>query len=323
MAPGRLTGMNRSVVAVVGPTASGKSDLAVALARAVGGEVVNADSMQLYRGMDVGTAKLTASQRRGVPHHLLDVLDVTEPASVAQYQTWARGVVSDCHLRGVVPILVGGSALYIRAVLDRFVFPGTDTRLRTRLEAELEQLGPAALHDRLRATDPLAASQIMAGNTRRVVRALEVIELTGKPFVASLPAYDYVHAAVVQVGLDVSRAVLDARIEARVDRMWAAGLVDEVRRLERVGLRQGRTASRALGYAQVLSMLSGDLGEDQARAQTMTRTRRFVRKQDSWFRKDERIRWLPHDSPDLLEQAVRAVGGNTSVSGGVQARDPG
>ena len=313
--------MNRSVVAVVGPTASGKSDLAVSLARAVGGEIINADSMQLYRGMDVGTAKLSREQRRGVPHHLLDVLEVTETASVAQFQTWARNAVTDCHVRAVVPILVGGSALYIRAVLDRFHFPGTDARLRNRLENELALLGPVALHDRLRAADPLAASQILAGNVRRIVRALEVIELTGKPFVASLPAYDYAHARVVQLGLDVPRPVLDARIEARVDRMWRAGLVEEVCRLERTGLRQGRTASRALGYAQVLELLAGRLSEDGAREETLLRTRRFARKQDAWFRKDSRIHWLPYDAPDLLEQAVRALEEkDATVRGGVQAR---
>jgi tRNA dimethylallyltransferase len=312
--------MNRSVVAVVGPTASGKSDLAIALARALGGEVVNADSMQLYRGMDIGTAKLTEDERQGVRHHLLDVLDVTEPASVAQFQTWARRAITDCHVRGVVPILVGGSALYVRAVLDRFEFPGTDPRLRQRLEDELAVRGPVALHDRLREADPLAASQILAGNARRIVRALEVIELTGKPFVASLPAYDYVHAAVVQIGLDVPRPVLDERIRQRVDRMWDAGLVDEVRRLEAVGLREGRTASRALGYAQVLDLLAGHLDEQQAREDTVTRTRRFARKQDAWFRKDGRICWLPHDAPDLVQRALQVVADvDLTTARGVQA----
>nr|CAA9318086.1 MAG: tRNA dimethylallyltransferase [uncultured Nocardioidaceae bacterium] len=316
--------MSRSVVAVVGPTASGKSDLAVSLAQAVGGEIINADSMQLYRGMDVGTAKLSPEQRRGVPHHLLDVLDVTETASVAQFQTWARNAVTDCHVRAVVPILVGGSALYVRAVLDRFEFPGTDARLRVRLENELALLGPVALHDRLRAADPLAASQILAGNVRRIVRALEVIELTGKPFVASLPAYDYVHAPVLQLGLDVPREVLDERIEARVKRMWADGLVDEVRRLERVGLRDGRTASRALGYAQVLRVLTGELSEQEARDQTAAGTRRFVRKQDAWFRKDHRIHWLPYDAPDLLERAMRLLeGSDATIASRVQASHSG
>jgi len=299
--------MSRSVVAVVGPTASGKSDLAVALARAVGGEVINADSMQLYRGMDIGTAKLSPTQRQGVPHHLIDVLDVTETASVAEFQTWARDSITSCHLRGVVPILVGGSALYVRAVLDRFEFPGTDPALRRRLETELSLHGPVALHDRLRVADPLAASQILAGNARRIVRALEVIELTGKPFVASLPAYDYVHAPVVQLGLDVPREQLDRRIAARVEQMWAAGLVEEVRRLEAAGLRGGRTASRALAYAQVLDLLAGHLSEQEARADTVSRTRRFARKQDAWFRKDSRIRWLPYDAPDLLQRAVGLV----------------
>jgi tRNA dimethylallyltransferase len=310
--------MERSVVAVVGPTASGKSDLAIELARRVGGEVVNADSMQLYRGMDIGTAKLAESDRRGVPHHLIDVLDVTEPASVAQFQVAARNTITDCHVRGVVPILVGGSALYVRAVLDRFEFPGTDERLRSRLETELALRGPVALHDRLRAVDPLAASQILAGNARRVVRALEVIELTGKPYVASLPAYDYVHAPVVQLGLDVPRAVLDARIEQRVQRMWAAGLVAEVRKLESAGLRQGRTASRALGYAQVLAHLSGRVSEEQAYANTVTRTRRFARKQDGWFRKDGRIHWLAFDADDLVGRALAVVEDTASVRG-VQA----
>jgi tRNA dimethylallyltransferase len=310
--------MEGSVLAVVGPTASGKSELAIELARRIGGEVVNADSMQLYRGMDIGTAKLAERDRRGVVHHLLDVLDVTEPASVAQFQVAARATITECHMRGVVPILVGGSALYVRAVLDRFVFPGTDARLRSRLETELALRGPVALHDRLRAVDPLAASQILAGNARRVVRALEVIELTGKPFVASLPAYDYVHAPVVQIGLDVPRPLLDARIEQRVQRMWAAGLVDEVRTLERAGLRKGRTASRALGYAQVLAHLAGQVSEEQAYATTVTRTRRFARKQDGWFRKDSRIRWLPFDAEDIVERALRLLTDTARVRG-VQA----
>jgi tRNA dimethylallyltransferase len=268
--------------------------------------------------MDIGTAKVAEQDRRGVVHHLLDVLDVTETASVAQFQVAARNTITDCHVRGIVPILVGGSALYVRAVLDRFVFPGTDERLRSRLETELALRGPVALHDRLRAVDPLAASQILAGNARRVVRALEVIELTGKPYVASLPAYDYVHAPVVQLGLDVPRAVLDARIEQRVQRMWAAGLVAEVRKLESAGLRQGRTASRALGYAQVLAHLSGRVSEEQAYANTVTRTRRFARKQDGWFRKDGRIHWLAFDADDLVGRALAVVEDTASVRG-VQA----
>ena len=295
------------VVAVVGPTAAGKSELAVELALAVGGEIVNADSMQLYRGMDIGTAKLTANERKSVPHHLLDILDVTEPATVAEFQQLARSVIGDCLERGVPPIMVGGSALYVRAVLDRFEFPGTDPDLRARLEFELAAVGPAALHDRLRETDPVAASTILPTNGRRIVRALEVIELTGRPYTASLPATEYAYDEVVQVGLQVPRDELDARIAARVDRMWRSGFVDEVRGLEARGLRTGRTANRALGYAQVLRFLAGEWTEEHARAETIRATRRFARRQDSWFGKDDRIRWLPYHDPDLVARAVALV----------------
>jgi tRNA dimethylallyltransferase len=301
-----------AVVAVVGPTAAGKSGLAVALAERLGGEVVNADSMQIYRGMDIGTAKLSVAERRGVPHHLLDLLDVTEAVSVAQFQAWARAAIADCQARGRLPVLVGGSALYVRAVLDRFEFPGTDPALRADLEAELAQRGAAALHERLSRLDAAAAATILAGNGRRIVRALEVIALTGRPFSASLPKHAYAlgqpGSLPVQIGVDVPREVLNARIEARVDAMWAAGLVDEVRRLAASGLGQGRTASRALGYAQVLRHLAGECSLDEARDDTVRATRRFARRQDAWFRKDPRIRWLPADAPDLVEQAVTAVG---------------
>lgn len=294
-------------MAIVGPTAAGKSELAVELALAVGGEIVNADSMQLYRGMDIGTAKLTANERKGVPHHLLDVLDVTEPATVAEFQRFARAVIGDCLDRGVPPIMVGGSALYVRAVLDRFEFPGTDPELRRRLESELAVIGPAALHDRLRETDPVAAATILPTNGRRIVRALEVIELTGRPYSASLPAKQYAYDDVVQIGLEVPRDELDARIAARVDRMWRSGFVDEVRRLEARGLRSGHTASRALGYAQVLRFLAGEWTEEHARAETIRATRRFARRQDSWFGKDDRIRWLEYHDPDLVARAVALV----------------
>ena len=294
-------------MAIVGPTAAGKSELAVELALAVGGEIVNADSMQLYRGMDIGTAKLTANERKGVPHHLLDVLDVTEPATVAEFQRFARAVIGDCLDRGVPPIMVGGSALYVRAVLDRFEFPGTDPELRRRLESELAVIGPAVLHDRLRETDPVAAATILPTNGRRIVRALEVIELTGRPYSASLPAKQYAYDDVVQIGLEVPRDELDARIAARVDRMWRSGFVDEVRRLEARGLRSGHTASRALGYAQVLRFLAGEGTEEHARAETIRATRRFARRQDSWFGKDDRIRWLEYHDPDLVARAVALV----------------
>jgi tRNA dimethylallyltransferase len=295
------------VVAVVGPTAAGKSDLAVELALALGGEVVNGDAMQVYRGMDIGTAKLAPADRRGVPHHLLDLLDVGEPATVAEFQGLAREAIGDCRSRGVVPVLVGGSALYLRAVLDEFDFPGTDPDVRARLEEELADVGPAALHERLSGVDPAAAEAILATNARRVVRALEVVEISGRPYRAALPALVYAFDPVVQVGLDVPRDVLDGRIEERVRRMWAAGFVDEVRALERAGLRDGRTAGRALGYRQVLRFLAGECTETQAFEETVRRTRRFARRQDSWFRRDPRIRWLPYDAPDLLARALDAV----------------
>ncbi|MDP9445265.1 MAG: tRNA (adenosine(37)-N6)-dimethylallyltransferase MiaA [Actinomycetota bacterium] len=296
------------VLAVVGPTAAGKSELAVALARRVGGDVVNADSMQVYRGMDIGTAKLPVAERVGVPHHLLDVLDVTEPATVALFQRWARAVIDDCRTRGVTPIVVGGSALYIRAVLDAFRFPGTDPAVRADLEAELAAVGSAALHARLSEHDPVAAAAILPSNARRVVRALEVIALTGRPYTATLPGHAYAYDDVAQVGVDVPRPVLDERIAARVEAMWRAGFVEEVRRLERAGLRRGPTASRALGYAQVLRFLAGECTEYQAREDTVRATRRFARRQDSWFRKDPRISWVRHDDPRRLDRAVAVAG---------------
>jgi len=296
------------VVAVVGATAAGKSDLAVELARAVGGEIINADSMQLYRGMDVGTAKLSRAERRGVPHHLLDIWDVTQEASVAEYQRLARGLIAELDARGVVPILVGGSGLYVRAALDPLEFPGTDPGLRARLESELAEAGTAALHGRLAAADPAAAAAILPGNGRRIVRALEVIELTGRPFSATMPGYTSVYDAV-QIGVHVPRPVLDERIDRRVDRMWADGLVAEVRALAGRGLREGRTASRALGYQQVLRYLDGEWTEEQARTETARATRRFARRQESWFRRDPRVVWLEQSRTDLLDRAVEQVRG--------------
>lgn len=293
-------------MAVVGPTASGKSDLGVALALELGGEVVNADSMQLYRGMDVGTAKLTEAERREVPHHLLDVWDVTETASVADYQERGRAVVDALRASGRTPVLVGGSGLYVRAVLDDLEFPGTDPEVRARLEAELEDVGSGALHARLAALDPDAAAAILPSNGRRVVRALEVVEITGGPFTATLPEHRDVYPSV-QVGLDVPRPELDRRIDVRVERMWAGGLVDEVRALLEVGLREGRTASRALGYAQVIRFLDGEWTEEQALEDTQRATRRFARRQDTWFRRDDRVVWLPYDADDLLDRALAAV----------------
>jgi tRNA dimethylallyltransferase len=323
------------VVAVVGPTAAGKSALSLALAAELNGEVVNADSMQLYRGMDIGTAKLAESERAGVPHHVLDIWEVTEPASVATYQSLARAAIDDILARGKVPLLVGGSGLYIRAVLDEFEFPGTDPVLRQALEDELAEHGPAPLYARLVAADPGAAARILPTNGRRIVRALEIGLLTGEPFAAALPEPRPVYDAA-QIGVDVDTAVLDARIADRVDAMWAAGFVDEVRTLRERGLEQGRTASRALGYQQILRLLAtndaaaagdsaaagdgadagdsaaaGDGAEADARAETVRATRRFVRRQRSWFRRDARIGWLDAARPDALEQALQAVRGFT------------
>jgi tRNA dimethylallyltransferase len=292
-----------AVVAVVGPTASGKSGLAVEVALALAGEVVNADAFQLYRGMDVGTAKVTAAERRGVTHHLLDLLEVTEEATVAGYQRAADAVLDEVAARDRAAVLVGGSGLYVRAVLDGLEIPPTDPAVRARLEAELAAVGAPALHSRLAARDPAAAAAILPTNGRRVVRALEVGELTGQTFRATMPTRDYARPAV-QVGLDVPRDVLDARIQTRVERMWDAGLVHEVRRLERQGLSRGRTASRALGYAQVLRLLAGELTEQEAKAQTVAATRRYARRQESWFRRDPRVVWLPHDAPDLVARVV-------------------
>jgi tRNA dimethylallyltransferase len=295
------------VVAVVGPTAAGKSELSLAVAEALGGEIVNTDSMQLYRGMDIGTAKLPEPERRGVPHHLLDVLDVHEPATVAEFQGWARATIDHCRARGVVPVLVGGSALYTRAVLDRFEFPGTDPAVRADLERELAEGGPETLHTRLAERDPAAAAKIIPSNGRRIVRALEVIAITGRPFSASLPEQAYFYPDAVQVGVDVPRDVLDERIRQRVERMWQAGLVEEVRRLADRGLREGRTANRALGYQQVLAFLDGELSEEEAKERTVTGTRRFARRQDSWFRKDPRITWVGWNDPGRVTKALAAV----------------
>ena len=290
------------IVAVVGPTAAGKSDLAIALAQALDGEVVNADSMQLYRGMDIGTAKLTPAERRGVPHHLLDVWDVTVTATAAAYQQRCRTVVDNLLARGVRPVLVGGSGLYLRAALDDLQFPGTDPALRAALEAELVIAGPLALHTRLAALDPRAAARMEPTNGRRVVRALEVVTLTGA-MPGRMTSYD-AHYPTSWIGLD--RDDLPERIDQRVDRMWAQGLVEEVRRLEGQGLREGVTASRALGYGQVLALLDGTIDDVAARTQTAVATRRFARRQRAWFRRDPRIGWLDL-GPDLLGRALARI----------------
>jgi tRNA dimethylallyltransferase len=312
------------VVAVVGPTAAGKSDLSVALCKSLQGEVVNADAMQVYRGMDVGTAKIGTAERHGVPHHLLDILDVTETATVAEFQLLARSAIDDCIGRQIVPVLAGGSALYVRAILDDFAFPGTDAKVRERLEAELEEIGSGALHQQLAEVDPAAAAQILPSNGRRIVRALEVIEITGAPYIATLPEHRYVYPGAVQLGLDVPRPELDERIGRRVDRMFEAGFVDEVRDLLGKGLLEGRTANRALGYSQVIALLNGEISEQEARERTAQATRRFARRQDSWFRKDRRITWLRYDDPDLVAKALTVIAeGNRIHPDGVVGMEEG
>jgi tRNA dimethylallyltransferase len=295
------------VVAIVGATASGKTGLALDLAERLGGEIVNTDAMALYRGMDIGTAKPTAAEQARVPHHLLDRLTVREPATVAAFQGWARAAIADIRSRAATPVLVGGSALYTRAVIDRFEFPGTDSAVRSRLEAELEAMGVPAMFDRLAQVDPEAASRIERDNGRRIVRALEVVEITGRPFSASLPAMAYADPLTVQIGVDIDRATLHERVEERVRAMFDAGFVDEVRRLLDEGLMEGRTAGRAIGYPEVAAHLRGELGLDDARERMTTATRRFVRRQDAWFRKDPRIVWVRWDDPERIELAVEAV----------------
>lgn len=297
------------VVAVVGATAAGKTGLSLDLAERLDGEVVNTDAMQVYRGMDIGTAKLPVAERRGIPHHLLDLWEIDVAASVAEFQRIARETVADIRTRGKVAVLVGGSALYTRAVLDHFEFPGTDPAVRARIEQELAQVGSAALHARLVEQDPEAAAGILVSNGRRIVRALEVIEVTGRKFSATLPRLDYAVAGAHQVGVRIEREVLLERIELRVEQMFADGFVDEVRRLAEQGLAQTRTASRAIGYPEVLAHLEGELTEAEAKERTVIATRRFARRQDQWFRRDPRITWFDWDAPDLAEQVVTHLRG--------------
>lgn len=292
--------------AIVGATDTGKSDLSLDLAehlvaRGTPAEIVNADAMQLYRGMDIGTAKVTPTERRGIPHHLLDVLDPADEASVARYQPAAREVITDIAGRGAVPILVGGSGLYVSSVLFDFEFPGTDPAVRAALEGELAERGPGALYSRLAQRDPEAARSIGPHNGRRIVRALEVIELTGEPFGAGLPDDQRQWMPTLILGLETPRAELVARLDARVEAMWREGLVDEVRQLRESGVRFGVTAARAIGYAQAIAQLDGDLTEEQAIEQTAALTRRYARRQVSWFRRYRDAHWL--DASDAVAPA--------------------
>ncbi len=298
------------IVAIVGPTASGKTALSLDLATALGGEVVNTDAMQVYRGMDIGTAKLPPAERRGIRHHLLDTLDVREISTVADFQGWARAAITDIRSRSVAPVLVGGSALYNRAILDRFEFPGTDPAVRERLEAELALVGSAALHERLRSVDPVAAERIEVENGRRVVRALEVIEVTGESIGARLPVQEYADPATVQIGVAIERAVLDERIRLRVWRMFDDGLLEEVERLLAEGLAEGRTASAAIGYQQAIAVLAGEMTVEEAQERIVIATRRFARRQMSWWRNDPRITWVEHDDPERVAKALEAIAGS-------------
>ncbi|KUI24486.1 tRNA dimethylallyltransferase [Mycobacterium sp. IS-1496] len=297
-------------LAIIGPTGTGKSALALDVAERLSGElgveIVNADAMQLYRGMDIGTAKLPVAQRRGVPHHQLDVLDVTETASVARYQADAARDVEAIAARGALPIIVGGSMMYVQALLDDWAFPATDPAVRARWEERLAEVGVAALHGELAKVDPEAAASILPTDGRRIVRALEVVQLTGQPFAASAPTIGTPRWDTAIVGLDWATAVLDDRLAERTDTMFAEGLVAEVTGLLRRGLRDGVTASRALGYAQVLADLDAGGDGSAAREPTFVGTRRYVRRQRSWFRRDHRVCWLDGASPDNVDRTLRA-----------------
>ena len=293
------------IITVVGATATGKSDLALDLADRLGGEIINTDSMQFYRGMDIGTAKLPVDERRGIPHHLIDILDVTEEANVQDFQARARAAIADIRERGLRPILVGGSGLYVRAAVDHMEFPGTDPQVRARLEAEVAT-DRWALHQKLRELDPKAAEKITVNDQRRIARALEVIELTGRPFSAQLPDYQEIEPTI-HLGLSMDRAILHERIATRVELMWDHGWVDEVTRLLDVGLAEGKTASRAIGYAQIQRHLAGELTAAQAKEETTIRTRQFARRQDTWFRRDPRIRWIDGSAADPEQNLAAAL----------------
>ena len=287
-------------IVICGATATGKSDLAVDLAKEIGAEIINADSMQIYRGMDIGTAKLSVEERQGIPHHLLDVLDVNQDATVAWYQELARKAVTEIHGAGKHAIIVGGTGLYIKSILDDLNFPDTDAQVRQRLTEEAKLFGIVNLFERLAQLDPAAAAAIDIKNERRVIRALEVIEITGKPFTANLPREDSSrYPDAIQFGLVMDRAELGARVEARIDRMWERGFVSEVDSLISLGINQATTARRALGYAQIIAMRAGEISEPVAIEDTKRATRQYVRRQETWFSRDARIQWISPSQPRL------------------------
>ena len=299
-----------SLVVISGATATGKSDLAISLAQEINAEIINADSMQLYRGMDIGTAKLSLIERKNIPHHLLDVLAVKEDASVAWYQGKAREIIDEAESRGKNIVVVGGTGLYIKAILDELNFPDTDPAVRASLNKMAEQIGGRAMHERLRKLDPAAALAIDSQNLRRVIRALEVIEITGKPFTANLPRKESTRFPdALQFGLVMDRERLDERISQRVDLMWERGLVEETDRLVEQGIREGRTAQLALGYAQILKFRDGVISEAEAKEDTKRATRQYARRQETWFSRDDRIHWIsPTES--RLERIMRQLKGN-------------
>lgn len=301
--------MHSDIIALVGPTGTGKTELSLDLAetlakRSIAAEIVNADAMQLYRGMDIGTAKLPVAERRGIPHHMFDVLEVSEESTVASYQPAARHVIDEIITRGSVPILVGGSGLYVSSALFEFDFPGTDVAVRERLEAEATEYGVDALFERLQTLDPVGAAVIDRKNPRRVIRALEVFEITGKPISAGLPAEPVPWRSAFIVGLNDEREALTARLDARVEQMWRDGLLDEVQKLIPAGIASGITASRAIGYAQALARLAGEIDEPEAIEQTQALTRRYARRQVSWFKRYPSIEWMQAGSSDLTQRIL-------------------
>ncbi|UTT40808.1 tRNA (adenosine(37)-N6)-dimethylallyltransferase MiaA [Glutamicibacter mishrai] len=300
-----MTATNLPVIAIVGPTGTGKSDLAIALAQELGGEIVNSDALQFYRGMDIGTAKLPVSERGGVEHHLMDILDITEEASVAAFQEQARAQFSRIRARGKVPVMVGGSGLYVRAALDVIDFPPTDPAVRKRLEAEVEQQGDGELRRRLAAVDPESAARNL--DLRRAIRALEVYEISARPFSSYMPQREYI-APALQIGLNYDRPALHEALEARVYKMDAMGLAEEVAGLLERGLRDGKTASRAIGYQQYTDYLDGTITRAEAISQTVIATRKFARRQITWFNADPRVSWLNPTEPDLIGKALALIG---------------
>lgn len=304
--------MKPKLIAVVGPTGSGKSNLAIEIAKHVlahGGraEIINADSMQFYRGMDIGTAKLSVEERQGITHHLFDWLEITDESTAAEYQTVARPLIEELQAQSVVPILVGGSMLYVAAVLNNFEFPARDAQLRAQLEVDLEQVGPHELHRRLAAIDPVAAGRITPENGRRTVRALEIVTLTGQPFAAALPDEIVDWQPVLEIGTNGPREDLRARLEARVHQMWENGLLNEVESLIPLGVRNGKTSSRAIGYAQALNQIDGLMSEEEAIADTVRLTQKYARRQMSWFRRDPRINWLDYQDLQFQSKALQLV----------------